>query len=706
MKLVTEIGEITLPSDASLTIEKHNPILSEEGDATTPISIPSTPSNLRSLNHPERIDRSSRHLNTINAVLYDGASQKNGVIVMSSAHDRDGVDAVFATDTGDLYAKAKDKTLKDIFKDADLAENFQSVTDAITVMQNVLDLVTTKDYAIFPIAIAEYELGNGTKVYQYNNEIDANKNLVWGARMVHEGDVLMTVPTGYGVSPQIYLGKLLQRIFECLGYTVKENCFNEYPRSNIVIINNCSDTLVTPKLNYADMAPSCKLSDFITWINDKFHAAVNVDSNTKTVSVVMMEDVLSSKPTQDISDLVADGITVSLNGTKRVVLQPSTEIEGTEPAAETFDALIRKYNGEYVLCNEQEFQSLETSNPQIADCLILRASTGMFYNLERDLVSGKQVITKLGTNYFKYDRNNSDETEQHAPVDVMPLMTCDPKCLLAPFIGERLHFHTNYNGEKEDDNQEIICAYAFKAASGYYAKTLATTQRYVTPADGSDGTSIPICMATYDLYRTFWHLYNTILLNNETRASAKVNLKKSDLLRLDMTKQVLCQGQFFVPVSAKCTINDKPELTDMEFLLNKIFTDSITDEGYDPSEPTGYKWVADFDKLNSVIATAMGQFPRWHERGSQTDWVYGEPIDWNIKQELSGLPQVLYTDGIEHIVLPRPTAGASIDIGRYFNVECQITDYEQETPGNIWQYTDVLTWPNLYAIITFNAVAL
>ena len=218
MKLVTQNGQLDLPRDFSLNMERTNPLLSGEGDASVPATLPSSSRNLAALGHRERIDRANRYTNKVDAILQVGPVQKRGQLVLDTMHRHDGIEASFAIDSSDLYVKSKSKTLKEIFTDAVNGavnhEDFGTVADAMTRMQAIYGGNDTYDYTIFPVAIAKYETeshGTKTEHYQYNNEDDGSHNLKYLARTVHEGDVLMSVPAGYGIAPFLKLHRLLAR---------------------------------------------------------------------------------------------------------------------------------------------------------------------------------------------------------------------------------------------------------------------------------------------------------------------------------------------------------------------------------------------------------------------------------------------------------------------------------------------------------------
>lgn len=608
MEIVTEKGKLDIPSDLELTIERTNPLMSDEGDSTLPVSLPSSSNNLQAIGHRHRIDRFEAYTNKIDASLRIGPLQKKGKLVMDSVNRRNGIDAVFAFDNSDLYVAAKSKSLKQIFSEYNGGSGyfvrFDSIANAAAELLHIYngDNQDQDDYTIFPVAVSRYE-EDGKMIYQYNNEIQFSQqppgpiitNLVYIARFVHEGGRQVAVPEGYGLSPFLKLHRMIDRLFLCLGYTVKENVFAQFPFSKIVIVHNCSDCLVTPTLRYADMAPSCTLSEFLGWLKAKFHVQVSVNSENKTVRVIAMEDKVTANADDDLTQMAIGDCDIMLQPSKRIVLTPNTTIEGTEAAAETFDKLIEKHQ-QYAAVNEDWYlAALEVAVPGYTNALIMRRATGQFYTMKDGIIHAL-----LGTNHFKYDRNNSEETEEYSQGDVIPLMLVEPfyytpqgawgpySYATAPYIGERIHAHTKLTDnedQEEEQRQEIIIAQAYTSSLFTY-KTTGTTQGYIQHHDpklGVSGTELELTLTAYGLYKVFWKKYNELLLNSSPHIKLQLKLNFKQLLNSDMTTPKLLDNQKLIPISASSQVSDKLKTTEAEFILSKSYMNEIRDTEILPS---------------------------------------------------------------------------------------------------------------------------
>ncbi|WP_373728217.1 hypothetical protein [Bacteroides heparinolyticus] len=701
MKLTTRKGELDLPRDFALTLERTNPLLSDQGDASVPAKLPSSSHNLSVIGHCERIDRAERYVNKIEAFFEVGPVRKRGQLIFDTVHRFKGIDASFAFDNGDLYSKSKNKTLKEIF--ADHSVEFGDPMMAAEWLQAVFE-GETDDYVVFPVAIAPYEVDvNGVKMreYQYNNEVDGGKKIVWESRMVHEGDVTVEVPDCYGLAPFLKLHRLIDLLFRILGYEVAENCLTDWPFKRMVVVHNCSDCLCNPTytLYYKDLVPSCTLSDFLTWLNNKFHVQAVVDSETKQVQIVSMETMLKMNADTDISGLVEGDFTVQFNPTKRVILTPSNKIEGTEPAAVTFDKLIEKY-GDYAIANEIEFRTLESQSPAYMDCLVLRRATGQFYMVEYDPGAHHHVTKMIGTNHFTYDRANSEETEEFSQADILPLMIVGHKMETAPFIGDRLHAHTSYNGSTADDTQEIIVVQAVTSSSFFYTTT-GTTQPvipYAMPEEGKHFYELGLGMCPYDLYDACWSHYNTLLLNHPTYINGSVSYSIGQFFSINMTRMKLCRGQKLMPSSASLQIAQKQTLTDVQFMIVKTFVNGVYDSGILPAIMSVLFWK--ITDNSAAVAAALWQrilddfTPNLGVVGVEShDIYYGGFSVCYIGDDLQpGIPQY---------------AGETKTLSRLANITIHVHEVVEFSPDhtpNVLEYNWEETFFNRIVDFTFTAV--
>jgi hypothetical protein len=419
-------------------------------------------------------------------------------------------------------------------------------------------------------------------------------------------------------------------LFFLLGYEVTENCLAEWPFQRLVIVHNCSDCLCNPTVTlfYKDLVPSCTLHDFLTWLNNKWHVQPVVDSNSRKVKMVAMETMLAIGADMDITPIVEDDFTVQLNPSKRVVMTPTNSIEGTDPAADTFDQLIEKY-GDFAYVNEIEFGQFPTATPPVQNSLLLRRATGQFYGSLFDSNFQHYKLKLLGTNHFTYDRANSNETEEFSQSDVIPLMLCEGKAgaiWVAPFIGDRKHAHTSYNDSATDDKQDIIVVQAVTDSEHFFYYTQATTQPvipYKLPENDKHFMELGFGTTPYDLYDACWSKFNNILLNHPTYLDGRVRFTIGQILGMDMTRLKFCQGQHLLPVSLSAPIAAKQGLTEAKYMLVKTYINGITDSAILPSAMSEYVWEVESNILQVVQGcwTQMGGGPNFGDiEVPDTNW--------------------------------------------------------------------------------------
>lgn len=741
MRLTTEKGELDLPFNFSFEMERNNPFLSDEGDATVPATLPSTRRNRQCLDHIERIDRVGDSMADIPAALQVGSFVKNGRLIIDTAHERDGYNVSFAIENSSLYCQYKEKTIKEIFGEYNNGAGYQDYTyvGLANIISHLNDIYNANvpgvDYTIFPVAVSKYK-ENDAEVFQYNNMM-SNNSLVYEKRVVKEGDVNMTVPDGYGVSPFIYLWVMLRRLFMLIGYSVASNIFTFGWLKNIVVLNNCSDTIVNGVINYKDLVPSCKLSELLQWLKDKFHVHVRVDSNDKYVYIISMDSILADGADADYSSIMEGEPTLTFNRTSRTVLSSGTSLEGAAPAAETFDALIEKYGGFFPI-NEGLYAAMVGGTFQYHDCLAYRYATGDFYEIRTNFNTGKDELIYLGTNYFKYDRHNSEEAEDYAAVDEMPPMIAANK-MLTPYIGDRTHAHTTFNESPTDTDQPIIIAQEVYAGPNcVYQKRLGTTQG-VVPLQNNDSMYLSGSLVYYHcwsingqtppetIYNALWAAYNKQLRNGFIEVAARLLFNKADLSMLDMTSLKLLRGKMLLPKSFTIPIGEKMGLSECHFLMIKDGKELVEDAEVNYNTPPRIKWdytgstIID-DLWATLVLTSYNHYDNLYGQPYDNGLLYDQYmtlIDMSLGMHANihyiarptGEYELVFTDGIEKLYGHFPTEVGEISPAqiRYFTLRVKMERYQYDSsvPTHYGTFHDYfyIDFENQSAPVTYTAVA-
>ena len=103
MRLVTQFGSIELPEDFSFEVERTNPFLSDEGDATIPATIPASQRNLNILENIDRVDKAFKFIKKVPAILQHGVFCKHGQLVIDTVNRKNGIAVSFAIENSDVY---------------------------------------------------------------------------------------------------------------------------------------------------------------------------------------------------------------------------------------------------------------------------------------------------------------------------------------------------------------------------------------------------------------------------------------------------------------------------------------------------------------------------------------------------------------------------------------------------------------------------
>lgn len=611
IRIYNSKGDFDLPDGFSISIERTNPFLTDEGDTSIPVTLPPTPNNLRLLGHIERIDADDVSMMMADAWLSTGAVSVKGTLIVDTLNRNEGIDAAFTFRNGGLYATQKEKTLKDLFASYDGGNGYKVSYDSASEAAKNLSMIyagtaEAGDFTCFPVlgqAEENYDIGHFIINGVYG------QGLISEARTCYEGGALLQVPEGYGITPFIYLDRLIDLMFEMMGYTVTYNTFAHLTH-RIVVLNNCVDAIVNGEVCYSDMAPDMTVSDFLNWLRDRFMVQAVADSSTMTVNVLKFDEIAYDFDV-DISDRLTSQITMRYECPAHCVITPTVG-EGAEAAAPTLKALKEKY-GAWAVLNERQYMSIVSSNfPAFADCLVQRRSTGIFYELQRDVNTGKTVMVSIGSNYFAYDRENAENADAFGPADVIPLMVCTSKRELYPVVGDHIHNHSTYDGMSKNHDQPLMIVQEY--VSGAYQAAFnrcGTTQGYV-PLTDLEAITFDMGLTPEMCYSKFWSTYNNILLNGKRTATMAVEHGVSGFFMTDMTRCKCCLNQKLLPVRMAAEIGERTRSGESEFIVvPQRF--AVTDRSITPDTPARLRWVMN----NSQVADFRRQClvtPKYYDR--------------------------------------------------------------------------------------------
>ena len=578
MKLNTVNGGLSLPKNFSFEISINNPFFSDDGASSLPISIPASVENLATLGFPDRIGRRSRFGKRIKAVLSHGSHYLSGTLLIDSTSVDNGISSVLLTNESVFYERFQEQPIKELLQGRVLHFPITKIPEAefasngkAGLAHHLWDLYKhhpemserLKGFAIFPICTSD---GYAPSILNEPGSDGFN----CAARSIKDGSgANISVPEGYGVTPFVYLWRMLEEIFECCGFEIEYNVFGDSTKifSHIVILNNCADTIVSAEsyLKWSHLVPSVTVGELILWLKDKFGAGVFIKGSK--LSIRLFEDSIASQADLDLSEWINGEIAIEYPSSSRLIINHDTSIDGAAPPCST---LI----------------DFADSFPTPAETLTYESNDGFYFNVPTGeyyrVIDG--TISAIGSNAFQYDRKNSEASEDISSNDhFLPMLIHNARPLVN--IGERLHLNSSVNDKQENPEQPILVCWA-GLENGC---SIGTTQGKAS--DGTNIASVPLPPMTPEgLYPYCWKSHNELLLNEAPILKVQLDLPTSVLQILDLYSPKYLNGQKVIIESLSYQVSDKGvKCSECTMRLLPHYADWISDQPYQPN--ISYKWV-------------------------------------------------------------------------------------------------------------------
>jgi hypothetical protein len=330
----------TLPS---ITVERHNPLLSEgQQSYAYPFTIPRTPRNERLLGFPARFERVYSVQKDYPCTLLCGHVQRIGSLHINSI-TRDSYDCSMTYDTARLLGDIGKKKLNELKWDSPDFDSSDQLFRAVLDTMEGKEIPLSEKVATFSLLVTLKE--NPTK-----DEIGYIQSLLNGCmirrlpdysfvldiksfKYVNDNEVV-TLKNRFGTAPFLRVDYILRFIFETtLNYNLDfgQRAYN--PLEHICLLHNCVDVIVDRYLRLRQLVPDCTVEDFVSSIENMFCSKFIVDSKTNTVRWVLWNDYLIDKRTPNSAlwiprpNVVAGGIPKPFVAELRPYLEGSHELE-------------------------------------------------------------------------------------------------------------------------------------------------------------------------------------------------------------------------------------------------------------------------------------------------------------------------------------------------------------------------------------------
>lgn len=595
MKISLPSGLLEIPQDLEFEIKASHPFFSDEGSASIPVTIPATVPNCALLDYPERVDRMTRYQRESSAIAECGAWRKQCKVITESAGKGAGISMCLALAESEMYAEAQDRKLKDLFSRFTFAQTRNTPQSTTDVYHGWHDLSgyygDMPSVAFFPVAS---DGANGS--FYILNKV-SGEHLVAPGGNVPIGDKTVSVETGYGLAPYIYLGSMIDFAFREAGFGIGANPFlDDEDLKNIVVVHNRADVCLgsVPSnddyagvwlVDFADLVPDITLGDLIVWLHDKFGAVVRSDSGG--IYIYLMRDLLTGDPDYDLTPLLVNDETLSYPAPSTIERSVDTSINSAQPAAESLELLREKHPN----CTEV------TKVANIAGSGLFHVTPlGKYYYK----TASAATPTLLGSSSFPYKRK-SDLKADSISTDDCFIPSVEVDGVIMPYIGERTHVKVETDQEKKEQPLQICYAHDVLQSDGttdccgssfsYDSTGLAITKRIRQP-NGSIALT-PHPALTPEGLAPFWAGYEKMLLNGAPEISLECEFPMADLVTINMVTPKMFKGAHVLIKEITYKVTDAATTrAKLTLQLIPVYNDMVTPASVYFNRNIGWKRVS------------------------------------------------------------------------------------------------------------------
>ena len=597
-----------LPSGYVIESTRTNPLFTKKGPQTVPVSFPATSRNRRLTEYAARLDNASRPSATVRVIIESGAMQQTGLLAINTASQKT-ISANIGWDESEMYA-SMNKTLLPDLPDLPVYDPGGADLDArrnamLTHLRNVMNGIVETDYAIFPLVLKIDTAGENEQPYlemlndtfttskeefglsiQQNGEIGgfrAKKDRI--IQRIHNGQAIpFDAPKCYGLSPFLRIWKVLELIFANYGFTLENNPFYAHDQlRKLVVLNNTMDSVITGRLSYKDLMPDVTVESFLDALNKKFGMLYYVNSNTRTVKIQFIRDVIDPSNRDGLVDLSrykSSSPSITYKENKQLKLTGNNEIEGTAPVTDSFDDFLASVN--YQFFDSNNYLEMDW-NPRYS--LVFTAWRRLYKFYER--LNFKSSM-KLSTDFFNWDKKDDIAYEEIKFTDInLPFLinidsvdrflfnianrdtippTINFSCLILAYL---VGYKNNYSVETVDavmvekEKQKAKLAFAFSwgkagmdvnyTGSIYYDYAYASQDNrghfgsfIINPSTGSRFDLSLNIQHDDGLYNRFWRPYDAFLRHSGHEVNINVKMSEFKLSSLALYQKIIIDNQIFI----------------------------------------------------------------------------------------------------------------------------------------------------------------
>lgn len=537
LKIETSKGVLDLGGELSLQVEEKSPVMNERGSQSLPATVPSTARNMLLTGFAHRLDGVEVPLaGDKSCMVSDGVYHRRGIINLVSASRPGGITFNVGFDNSEAYEAWKKRKLNELSAPVVQGEN-GTVAELVSMMQAAYTSGDGGDYAVFPVAVAREEItvnDTDTTYWGLLNRVNGNGVLVSGARTEQQpvdGTLTnVTLPAGYGVTPFLYVWRVLELVFAALGYEIESNPFKGPAAgdlSKVVVLNNVADAICTGRLYYSDLLPDCEVQSLLQSLRVRFGLVYLLNQDTRRVRLELVRDIIAKAPDVDMTQWQAEWPLVTYDARRQLKLSAKTSLHDAAPSTERLEDYTKGLSFDYLYTVEAW-----TSEPPIGADLIREQVTGKLYKWD----GTNNAYTDNVSGFFSWDpQTEGVEVEELSSEDECVPMLKVENVYLPGYITGAVHHHSYIRGHKSE-KEKGETPLAFVISYGNRGR--------ITPPIDATGERLSLLFQWEDgLYARFWSGYDDLLRRAFNKVEVTMNMSAVNLLGLDLLQPVKYQGQ-------------------------------------------------------------------------------------------------------------------------------------------------------------------
>ncbi|WP_285819476.1 hypothetical protein [Bacteroides acidifaciens] len=554
LKIKTNKGYLDLGGDFTVQIDEKSPIMNDRGSQTVPVTVPCTNNNALITGFAHRLDMAMKPIDKdATCTVLDGVYKRTGKLNIVSAGKKEGITLNIGFDNSEAYSAWKAKKLNsmelpvkeysDIF---DLLEHLDEVLNGEKEDYSIFQIVTAneaKDGVYYPKYLNFiHPLSEGSRIYRLRSDERTETHLIDGT------PTQVKLPNGYGITPFLYVWRVLELVFSEFGYTVTENPFKtDKQLYNLVILNNAADCCVKGKLAYADLMPDCTVEEFLNALYVRFGLVYNISSDTKTATLRLLKDIIEAEPGLDLSRSLTDEPLITYETARQMKLSAKTSFTGAAPSVERFEDYLK---------DQKVARLAKVDITKRVIHLNYEETTGRWFKWDED----NKRLTYSSSSFFSWDRktdniedNELTSDDECVPMDFAPNDILSPQ-YLADYVHRYTYLKTSSNNDDEDSEKvetplSFVFAFTSSQNSKYpFGSVLPYTSEgeEVVLKDGSKHTISLLFQYKNGLFINFWKKYDAIIRHSFNQVETNVMLPVHQLMSMDILTPVALRGQYLL----------------------------------------------------------------------------------------------------------------------------------------------------------------